>query len=316
MNEQSKSIFYFCEMNHQATLRSILKAIAPLRGEGQVATYIPELARVDPDKFGICLRFLEGNQFGVGDFREKFSIQSISKVFALTLAISKIGKEVWTRVGVEPSGSRFNSLVQLEYEQGIPRNPFINAGAIVVCDILLSNFSSPKNEVMSLVRDLAETEEIDFNAQVAESERRHGYRNFALAFFLKSFGNLHNEAEDVLDLYFHLCSIEMTCEELARSFSFFANHGSAPRRENFLTASQTKRLNALMQTCGFYDEAGEFSFKVGLPGKSGVGGGIAAIHPQRYSVAVWGPRLNQKGNSVMGLKALELLTSELVPSIF
>lgn len=303
-------------MNYQDTLQSILAEVAPLRGKGHIATYIPELAEVPPGKFGICLRFLNGEQYGVGDWEEKFSIQSISKIFALTLAISKFGEKVWERVGVEPSGSRFNSLVQLEYEKGVPRNPFINAGAIVICDFLVSGFDQPKQEVLSLIRGLAGTDAIHFNPKVAGSERKTGYRNFALAYFLKSFGNLHNDVDQVLDLYFHICSIEMSCQELATACLFFAGHGQSPSVGRFITESQAKRLNALMQTCGFYDEAGEFSFKVGLPGKSGVGGGMVAIHPREFSVAAWGPRLNEKGNSVMGMKALELLTSKLVPSIF
>ncbi len=303
-------------MELQPILQSILSEIEPMRGQGEPAVYIPELASVNPDRFGICVQMMDGTCQGVGDFQEKFSIQSISKVFSLMLALHKVGSRIWERVGVEPSGSRFNSLMQLEYEKGIPRNPFINAGAIVVCDILVSQFKDPKMEVLSLVNDLADQQGISFNYKVAASEKQFGYRNFAMAYFLKSFDNLENEVDEVLDLYFHICSIEMTCEELAKSFLFFANHGHSPNRNQFLTISQTKRLNALMQTCGFYDEAGEFSFEVGLPGKSGVGGGIVAVHPQAYSVAVWGPRLNKKGNSVMGMAALELLTSKLERSIF
>ena len=303
-------------MELKPILQSIVTDLAPFRGMGQPATYIPELARVDPEKFGIYLQLTNGDGQGVGDYGERFSIQSIAKVFSLTMAISKLGEEVWDRVGVEPSGSRFNSLIQLEYEKGIPRNPFINAGAIVVCDMLVSHCNDPKEEVLSLVDDLADRPGIQFNPVVAASERACGYRNFAMAYFLKSFGNLHNHVDEVLDLYFHICSIEMSCEELARAFLFYTNHGNSLLRPSFITISQTKRLNALMQTCGFYDESGDFSFKVGLPGKSGVGGGIVAVHPKAYSVAVWGPRLNTKGNSMMGMKALELLTSSEVGSIF
>ena len=303
-------------MEIQPLLRSILDDLASFREAGQIANYIPELANIDPNKFGICLQLLNGDCYGVGDFEERFSIQSISKVFALTLAFSILQEKVLQRVGIEPSGSRFNSLVQLEYEEGIPRNPFINAGAIVVCDMLVSHCNDPKSAMLSLVDDLAGRPGIAFNPHVVESERKHGFRNFAMAYFLKSFGNLHNDVEEVLDLYFHVCSIEMSCEELAKAFLFYANHGDSPLRPHFLTTSQTKRLNALMQTCGFYDEAGDFSFKVGLPGKSGVGGGIVAIHPKAFSVAVWGPKLNAKGNSVMGMKALEMLTSRMEESIF
>ena len=167
------------------------------------------------------------------------------------------------------------------------------------------------------MRNLGGCREIGFNYAVARSEKSSGFRNAALANLLKSFGNLENDAEEVLDLYFHQCSIEMTCRELASSFLFLANEGKTPHKsEQILTQSRIKRLNALMQTCGFYDESGEFAYKVGLPGKSGIGGGIAAIHPKQYAVAVWSPRLNEKGNSVLGMRSLELLTTKTGMSIF
>lgn len=303
-------------MDYQQILREISDEVAVYRTQGQVASYIPELARVNPDKFGISLHFMDGRSYHQGDSHERFSIQSISKVFAVACAFALEGDALWKRVGVEPAGTPFNSLVQLEYEKGIPRNPFVNSGAIVVADVLLSRLQDPKHQVRELVRRLAGKADIDYNSQVAASEWESGYRNAALANFLKSFGNLHNEVDKVLDLYFHLCSLELSCDELARSFLFFAKHGQTENLDHILTMSQTKRLNALMQTCGFYDEAGEFSFRVGLPGKSGVGGGIVAVHPRQYSVAVWGPRLNEKGNSVLGMHALELLTSKSGISIF
>lgn len=303
-------------MDYQQMLQEISREIEVYRSQGQVAAYIPELARVDPNKFGISLHFMDGRSYHHGDSHERFSIQSISKVFAVAAAFALEGEALWKRVGVEPAGTAFNSLVQLEYEKGIPRNPFINSGAIVVADILISRLNDPKYQVRELVRRLTGQPDIDYNPQVAASEWGSGYRNAALANFLKSFGNLHNDVEQVLDLYFHFCSLELSTDELARSFLFFANHGQTKNLDHILTRSQTKRLNALMQTCGFYDEAGEFSFRVGLPGKSGVGGGIVAVHPQQYSVAVWSPRLNDKGNSVMGMHALELLTSKSGMSIF
>jgi glutaminase len=208
-------------------------------------------------------------------------------------------------------------LLQLDYEQGIPRNPFINAGALVIADILVSELTHPKQALLDFVRKLSANPEIGFNPAVAASEKLQGYRNTALANLLKSHGNLHNEVEEVLDFYFHLCSIEMSCNELSRTFLVFANHGKLPgTKEEILSTSQAKRLNALMQTCGFYDEAGEFSFTVGLPGKSGVGGGIVAIHPEKYSISVWSPELNKKGNSVRGMKALELFTTKSGLSVF
>lgn len=306
-------------MSHRfnTVLTEIYNEALPLRNSGTVANYIPELAKIDPDKFGIHLRTLEGQDYSVGNSDEKFSIQSISKVFTLAFAVSLIGEKVFKRVGVEPSGSSFNSLVQLEYEKGIPRNPLINAGAMVVCDILIDHLKNPKKEILQFVCTLSGNASVSFNEPVAMSEKKFGFRNAALANLVKSFGNIHHSVDEVLEIYFHICSIEMTCRNLATAFLLFANHGKLPNtHEEILTKSQTKRLNAVMQTCGFYDEAGEFSFTVGLPGKSGVGGGIVALHPHKYAVATWSPRLNAKGNSVMGMKALELLTTKLGSSIF
>lgn len=253
----------------------------------------------------------------MGDAQTKFSIQSIVKVFSLALAYRLKGEALWQRLGVEPSGGAFNSLALLEFEQGIPRNPFINAGALVIADILVSHWVNPKYTLLAFVRQLASTPNIDFNLSVAASEAAHGHRNAALVQLMKSFGNIHNDPRDVLDVYFHICSIEMTCQELAQAFLVFAHGGQHPiTEETILSLSQTKRMNALMQTCGFYDESGDYSFRVGLPGKSGVGGGVAAVHPGHYSVAVWSPPLNAKGNSARGIAALEQLTMQTGVSIF
>jgi glutaminase len=226
---------------------------------------------------------------------------------------------LFQRVGKEPSGNPFNSLVQLqlEYERGIPRNPFINAGALVVTDTLLEHYPEAKQVVLDFVRKRVGVEDIDYDNAVFVSERSTGYTNAALANYLKGQGNLHNQVEDVLDAYFHHCALSMSCVELARALLFLANHGIDPvSGEQLLTPSQTKRLNALLLTCGFYDEAGEFAFRVGLPGKSGVGGGIVAVMPGKWSVAVWSPEINHHGNSVLGMKALELLTTMTAESIF
>jgi glutaminase len=307
--------------DYNKVLKEIVREVSPLKYQGQVASYIPELALVNPSKFGMHIHAIDGTDYGVGDNLEKFSLQSISKVFALTLAVSNMNSVTFERVGVEPSGNPFNSLVQLEQEKGIPRNPFINAGAIVVCDILLDQFQDPKKELLNLVRLLSGNPSIDFNLKVAESERQTGFRNFALGNFMRSFGNLHHDVEKVLDLYFHMCAIEMSCKDLATSFSVFANEGRLNSRNGepptvVMSKTHVRRINAVMQTCGFYDEAGEVAYLIGLPGKSGVGGGIVAVHPRQYAVATWSPRLNKKGNSVMGMKALELLTEKLDISIF
>ncbi|MGH1435650.1 MAG: glutaminase [Lewinella sp.] len=302
--------------DYNKLLSGIVQELKPYFGQGQQADYIPELANVDPNKFGISLAFLDGRTFTYGDSEERFSIQSISKVFTTAAAFGLIGKKLWERVDIEPSGTPFNSLLQLEQEQGIPRNPFINAGALVVTDVLMSNLNDPYADMLNFVRELSGCSSIEYNQVVVDSELDTAYRNAALAYYLKSFGNLDNHPIEVLKLYIHYCSIEMSCTELAQAFHLFARRNRLDCNIPDLTPSQLKRLNALMQTCGFYDESGEFSFLVGLPGKSGVGGGIAAVYPDFYSVAVWSPRLNEKGNSILGMKALELLTSKSGLSIF
>lgn len=304
-------------MDYQGILNEIKSTIEDSHLRGEVASYIPELAKVDPDKFGMHLCDVEGNGFGFGDAYEKFSIQSISKVLTLTLAIIHEGEEIWKRVDVEPSGDPFNSLVQLEYEKGIPRNPLINSGAVVICDILLDHLKNPKEEYLQFVRKVAANDTIEFDEAVAQSEKATGFRNRAMINLMKAFGNIKNDVDQVLDFYFYTCSISMSCEELARTFMLYANHGYLKQsKEKILSTSKIKRINAIMQTCGFYDEAGEFSFRVGLPGKSGVGGGIVAIFPNMFSVAAWSPQLNAKGNSTIGMKALELLTDKTGSSIF
>ncbi len=304
-------------MQYNKLLEEIFREIKPIIGQGKVADYIPALANVDPRKFGMSISTVKGINFSTGDVDEKFSIQSISKVFTLTLAFSKLGEEIWSRVGREPSGNAFNSLIQLEYEQGIPRNPFINAGAIVITDILISLLDDPYTELLDYIRLLSGSKNIRYDEKVAQSERENGFTNAALVNFLKSHDNIKNDVEKVLDVYFHHCSITMTTNELSKSFLYLSNHGSIPNSDHrVLTKSQAKRINALMLTCGTYDEAGDFAYLVGMPGKSGVGGGIAAIIPNELSVAVWSPTLNKKGNSLAGTKALELLTTKTGLSIF
>lgn len=304
-------------MDYSSILEDIFRETQPLAGVGKQADYIPELARVDPDRFGMCIDTLQGEVFTRGDAGVPFSIQSISKVFSLAMCLSLEGERMWERVGMEPSGNAFNSIIQLELEHGIPRNPFINAGALVVSDMLLSRLDKPEDSFLGFVRSLCGNPAVRFNERVASSERQTGFLNAATANLLKYYGNLHNDIERVLQFYFMQCSVEMSCVDLARAFLAFADHHISFEFGNVkLTSSQVKRMNAIMQTCGFYNEAGVFSYLVGLPGKSGVGGGIAAIYPMRYAAAVWSPRLNDKGNSVMGIKALELLTTKTQESIF
>lgn len=303
-------------MDYQAILEQIVAEVRPLQGQGEVANYIPALANINPEKLGIAIETVNGECYQVGDAQEKFSIQSVSKVFNLVLGIKLAGDSIWQRVGMEPSGNAFNSLVQLEYENGIPRNPFINAGALVIVDILLDQLKSPNAEMLSFVRELR-CSLLDYNETVFNSEMETGFTNLALANFMKAHGNIHHPVDDVLNVYYHQCSIEMTCAGLARSFLFLANRGVVPGNgKEILTGSQAKRVNAVMLTCGFYDEAGQFAYRVGLSGKSGVGGGIVAVIPGELAIAVWSPELNARGNSLIGMSVLEHFTSITGKSIF
>lgn len=301
-------------MDVQALLTDIVRNASP--GEGKVADYIPALAAVDPNHFGIAFAPLEGEVLGAGDWRVPFSIQSISKAFTLALVLAKDGETLWRRVGREPSGNPFNSLVQLEHEHGIPRNPFINAGAIVVTDRLRSLEADPLGHLLSFLRAESGNPAIAVDEVVAASEAEHGHRNAALAHFMASYGNLQNEVHAVLDTYFHHCAITMSCADLARSGLFLARHGLRADGSRLMTRSEAKRMNAILLTCGTYDAAGDFAYRVGLPAKSGVGGGILAILPGRGTLAAWGPALDERGNSAAGLEALDRFTTETGWSVF
>lgn len=303
-------------MDFQSLLESIYEEVLPLVGQGKVADYIPALQAVSPEKLGIALETIDGRSFAVGDAQENFSIQSISKVFNLALGIHTAGQELWERVGREPSGNPFNSLIQLEYENGIPRNPFINAGALVVVDVLLDELARPNDEMLAFVNRLR-CSQIQYDDEVARSEIATAFTNRALVNFMKAHNNIKHEDTAILDAYCHQCAISMSCVALAQSFLFLANNGVVPASgERILSVSETKRVNAIMLTCGFYDQAGDFAYLVGLPGKSGVGGGIVAVIPGELSIAVWSPELNAHGNSLIGIKVLELFTTRTGLSIF
>ncbi|MFT0858665.1 glutaminase [Ancylobacter sp. G4_0304] len=306
-----------------ADLERVVKEIAEEMRQrtdrGEPASYIPELANVDTGSFGLVVIDNDGTVAAGGDADMPFSIQSISKVFTLTLALGKAGDRLWKHVGREPSGSAFNSIVQLEYEHGIPRNPFINAGAIAVTDRILSGHQ-PKEalgEILRFVQFLADDSSIAIDRTVAESERRTGFRNIALANYMKSFGVIENPVDYTLGVYFHHCSIVMNCRQLAMAGRYLAHSGRNPATgHRVVTPERARRINAVMLTCGHYDGSGEFAYRVGLPGKSGVGGGILAIAPGKASIAVWSPGLDAYGNSHLGRIALELLTKRLGWSIF
>lgn len=302
-----------------AHLQSILEEVAAAAraapDKGRVADYIPELACIDPDQFAIAVARPGQPTLVAGDAATRFSIQSVSKLFTLAVALGRHGDRLWTRVGREPSGQAFDSVILLEQEKGRPRNPFINAGAIVTTDSVLEG-SRPAEAlaaILRFVREAAGDDDIHINEAVARSEIATGHRNFALAHYLRSHGNLTHAPDLTLGTYFHHCAIEMTCTQLAHAGLFLTGGPEAPR---IVGARRIRRINALMMTCGHYDGSGDYAYRVGLPGKSGVGGGILSIVPGIASVAVWAPGLNHYGNSKLGTEAMQRLTDLTGWSVF
>ncbi|POX36453.1 glutaminase [Streptomyces sp. Ru73] len=303
-------------MDYQAVLEEVAAHARPLVRQGKVADYIPALEQVSPDRFGIALADIHGDVYGVGDWEVPFSVQSISKSFSLALVLAHGDQSLWERVGREPSGTPFNSLVQLEREQGIPRNPFLNSGALVVTDRLQTLTGDASTAMLDFLREESGNPELAFDRAVAGSEAEHGDRNTALAYFMASFGNLENPVPSVIEHYFWQCSIEMSCRDLATAGGFLARHGLRADGTRLLAARDAKRINAVMLTCGTYDAAGEFAYRVGLPAKSGVGGGIVAVVPGRCTLCVWSPGLDARGNSVAGAAALDHFTTLTGWSVF
>ncbi|GGU42957.1 glutaminase [Streptomyces albospinus] len=305
-------------MDYQAVLEEVAAFARPFVGRGHVADYIPALERVSADRFGIAVADINGAVYGTGDWEVPFSVQSISKAFSLALVMAQShgDDDIWKRVGREPSGTPFNSLVQLEWENGIPRNPFINAGALVVTDRLQTLTGDASTSMLEFLREESGNAELAFDPAVAGSEADHGDRNAALAHFMASFGNLENPVPSVIEHYFWQCSIEMSCRDLAVAGGFLARHGLRADGSRLLEAREAKRINAVMLTCGTYDAAGEFAYRVGLPAKSGVGGGIVAVVPGRCTLCVWSPGLDARGNSVAGMAALDQFTTLTGWSVF
>jgi glutaminase len=303
----------------QSVVTEIAAEMAQRPDRGEVASYIPELANVDPNQFALVVVDADGHVAAGGDADVPFSIQSISKVFTLTLALGMVGDRLWKHVGREPSGNPFNSIVQLERERGVPRNPFINAGAIAVTDVILSGHQPREaiGEILRFLQFLSGDNSIVIDETVAASEKRTGFRNTALANYMKSFGVISNPVDFTLGVYFHHCAIAMSCRQLAMATRFLAYSGRNPSTGlSVVSTERARRINALMLMCGHYDGSGEFAYRVGLPGKSGVGGGIIAVAPGKASIAVWAPGLDHHGNSHLGRIALEELTRRLGWSIF
>ncbi|MEV2277921.1 glutaminase [Nocardiopsis sp. NPDC049922] len=297
-------------------LDDVMGRVRPHIGEGRDADYIPELSKVDPHQFGFAVATVDGDVHAVGDAAVPFSIQSVSKLFTLALVMSRSDHGIWRRVHREPSGNAFNSLYQLEFEGGIPRNPFINPGAIVVTDQLLSDTGDALGALRDLLREETGNADLDVDTVTARSETETGHRNRALAYLMASFGNMRNPVPEALDHYFRQCSITISAEDLARAGLVLARHGLRADGTRLMSREDARRIMAVMLTCGTYDAAGEFAYRVGLPCKSGVGGGILSVVPGRYAVVAWAPGLDPKGNSVAGALALEAFTDITRCSVF
>ncbi len=285
------------------------EAAVPEVGRGRLAEYIPSLAAVDPHQFGMAVASCDGQVHVVGDADVSFSVQSIAKVFTLALVIAAEGESIWRRVSREPSGNPFNSLLQLDQEAGRPRNPFINAGALVVTDRLQTLTGDASAALVDFMRRESGRADVGSDPVVAGSELEAGHRTSALAHLLASYDNLENPVPDVIDQYVAQCAVSMTCRELALAGLFLARDGVLSDGTQLLSARQAKRVNAVMLTCGTYDSAGEFAYRVGLPAKSGVGGGILAVIPDRGVACVWSPALGPSGSSAAGLAALDAFTT-------
>ncbi|MBD64438.1 MAG: glutaminase [Halobacteriovoraceae bacterium] len=304
-------------MNITAILEEIYTEIEPYLTERRVADYIPMLGRVDSNQFGMAVCTNDGDEYVIGSAQKNFSIQSVSKVFTFAMAYELLGQSLWKRVGKEPSGTKFNSLILLEQEKGIPRNPFINAGALVIADILMEHYKDPYKEVLKYIHELSGNPNIVINEEMKKSELDYANINYALTYFMKSFSNINSHVPEVVDFYSAHCSIEMSCVDLARAFRLFSQAGKNPwTGEKMLTKSQTKHINAIMMTSGLYNSVGDFAYRVGLPAKSGVGGAIVGVLPGEMSIAVWSPGLDANGNSFAGIKALELFTNKTELSIY
>lgn len=302
----------------QDVLKAAVQYARPFLSRGRLADYIPALTKANPDHLGVTVTTPDGRQWMAGDTDVAFSIQSVSKIFALALVLRRLPEEkVFERVGMEPSGNPFYSLVQLEYESGKPRNPLINAGAIAVTSLLPGHRASEKTQnLLEFIREVA-VAPASINEEIYQSEASTSHRNRAVGHFMKHFGVIEGDVEEAVDAYFRQCSIELTCARLSRAGLFLAHHGVDPVSGQVICRPETvKLLNAIMSLCGLYDASGEFACRVGLPGKSGVGGGILAIAPEKMSIATFGPALDEKGNSIGGLKILEFLSRELNLSIF
>lgn len=304
----------------QAYLENLILENRHYTSQGNVANYIPELGKSDPSQLGICVRTLDGDLFCAGDHDVPFTIQSVSKPLVLLLALMDQGEEkVFRKVGMEPTGDPFNSMIRLEtFDHHTPYNPMINAGAIVVAGLIKGSSVEDRMErIMNLLGRLSGGSYVGFNESVYLSEKRTGNRNRAMAYFMKEFGIIEGSVEETLDLYFRQCSIEMTCQGIANAALTLANNGIDPKTGEVIVPKRFARISkTFMMTCGMYDASGEFAMNVGIPAKSGVGGGIMCSVPKRMGIGVFGPALDDKGNSIAGIKMLEAVSKKYDLSLF
>lgn len=306
-------------MDYQALVDGVLADVSAYKGQGTVASYIPALAQADPNKLGLALVLNDGSSYCAGDSDETFSIQSISYVFALCLALHHVKAALWNHVGREPAGNPVNSVLQLELEKGRPRNPLTSVGALILCDQLIAGEGPDVavGELVGFLRDRCGDDTVDVDETIVMSESRAGAFNRSMAHFISAFGNLTHKVEDVLSVYYRICSVAMSCRQLAQAALFLAFDGVDPRTGDAVTiASRSRRINALMLTCGHYDNSGDFAFRVGLPGKSAVSGAILAVIPGHGAACVWSPGLNSAGTSLAGSQALERLAERTGWSVF
>lgn len=303
----------------EKTIQIITKAMDLAREEipkGSVATYIPELGKVDPHQLGICMYPLKGDKICLGDYDVRFTMQSVSKVLMLIVALEVCGiKKVFDKVGAEPSGEAFNSLVELDLNNSRPYNPLINSGALAVCGLLLPELSF--QDMLRYAREICSDREITLNKKVFESEMRTCSRNRSIAYLLESKGIITTDVEDTLKFYTKLCSLNVTAESLANLGKKLANDGVCMLTGKRFMSSRTARIvKTLMLTCGMYDGSGTYAITVGIPTKSGVGGGLLAVSDKRAGIGVFGPALDAKGNSIAGCKLLREISNELRLNLF
>lgn len=302
-------------------LDEIIKISRLKENKGRLASYIPALLEANPNDIGVSIYDIKENKYYFsGNADEKFTIQSISKVLSLILALLDNGKdEVFKKVNVEPTGMGFNSIVNLDEKESVrPYNPMINAGAIVTTSLIREKDGKNKlQRILDFLAKVTDNDEVKINELVYQSEKKTGDRNRSIAYFMKSTGILEGDVEEVLDLYFKHCSIELNAIDLAKFASVIANDGIIPwSGEKIITREICRIVKTIMVTCGMYDASGEFAVRVGIPAKSGVGGGILGVVPRRYGIGIYGPALDEKGNSYYGTEILEELSKELRLSIF